>query len=47
MVAAGESLADLAGRYAVSIETLQRANNLASDAVVAGTVLEIPTTSGT
>jgi N-acetylmuramoyl-L-alanine amidase len=47
VVAAGESLADLAGRYAVSIETLQRANNLASDALVAGTVLEIPTTSGT
>ena len=47
VVAAGESLAELAGRYAVSIETLQQANNLATNAVVAGTVLEIPSTSGT
>ena len=47
VVAAGESLSDLAGRYAVSIETLQRANNLAGDAIVVGTELEIPTTSGT
>ena len=47
VVAVGESLAELAGRYAVSIETLQRANNLAGDSLVAGSILEIPTTSGT
>ena len=47
VVAVGESLAELAGRYAVSIETLQRANNLAGDSLVAGSILEIPSTSGT
>lgn len=47
VVAAGESLVDLAGRYAVSVETLQRVNNLAGNALVAGTVLEIPAASGT
>lgn len=46
VVANGESLSELAGRYAVSVETLQRANKLAGDVLVAGTVLEIPTTSG-
>jgi N-acetylmuramoyl-L-alanine amidase len=47
VVSAGESLAELAGRYAVSIESLQRANNFAGDTLVAGTVIEIPAASGT
>ena len=47
VVAAGESLAELAGRYDVSIETLQRTNGLAGDTLVAGTVLQIPAASGT
>jgi len=47
VVATGESLAELAGRYDVSIETLQRANGLDGDTLVAGTVLQIPATSGT
>jgi N-acetylmuramoyl-L-alanine amidase len=47
VVAAGESLTELAGRYAVSIESLQRLNNLAGDALMAGTVIEIPAASGT
>jgi N-acetylmuramoyl-L-alanine amidase len=47
VVAAGESLTELAGRYDVSIETLQRANGLDGDALVAGTVLQIPAASGT
>jgi N-acetylmuramoyl-L-alanine amidase len=47
VVAAGESLADVAGRYAVSVESLQRVNNLAGNALIAGTVLQIPASSGT
>ena len=46
VVAAGESLSELAGRYSVSVETLQRVNNLSGDSLVAGTVIEIPTSSG-
>lgn len=42
VVAAGESLNDVAGRYAVSLDALLRANNLAADGVPAGTVLDIP-----
>jgi N-acetylmuramoyl-L-alanine amidase len=42
VVAAGESLNDVAGRYAVSLDALLRANNLATDGVPAGTVLDIP-----
>lgn len=47
VVAAGESLSDVAGRYSVSIESLQRANGLANPLLQAGTVLEIPVASGT
>ncbi len=42
VVAAGESLDEVAGRYAVSLDALLRANNLASAGVAAGTVLDIP-----
>lgn len=42
VVAAGESLTDVAGRYAVSLDALLEANQLAADAVPAGTVLDIP-----
>jgi N-acetylmuramoyl-L-alanine amidase len=42
VVAAGESLDDVAGRYAVSRDALLRANNLAADGVPAGTILDIP-----
>lgn len=47
VVAAGESLTELAGRYSVSVESLQRANNIAGDALLTGTVIEIPVSSGT
>jgi len=48
VVAAGESLSELAGRYAVSVESLQSHNKLADDTLRVGTVLEIPArTSGT
>lgn len=46
VVAAGESLPDVAGRYSVSVESLKRANNLAGDRLASGTVLEIPFASG-
>ena len=47
VVAAGESLTELAGRYAVSVDSLQRLNNIAGDALMAGTVIEIPASNGT
>jgi N-acetylmuramoyl-L-alanine amidase len=47
VVAAGESLTELAGRYSVSVESIQRLNNIAGDALMAGTVIVIPTSSGT
>ncbi len=47
VVSVGESLTELASRYAVSVESLQRVNNLAGNALIAGTVLEIPVASGT
>ncbi len=46
VVASGESLPDVAGRYSVSVESLRRANNLAGDRLASGTVLEIPFASG-
>ena len=46
VVAAGESLPEVAGRYSVSIESLRRANNIAGDRLASGTVLEIPAASG-
>lgn len=42
VVASGESLDDVAVRYAVSPEALRRANGIAGAAVAAGTVLAIP-----
>jgi N-acetylmuramoyl-L-alanine amidase len=48
VVVAGESLSELAGRYAVSVESLQSHNKLPDDTLRVGTVLEIPArTSGT
>lgn len=46
VVAAGESLHEVAGRYSVSVESLRRANSLAGDRLASGTVLEIPFASG-
>ncbi len=46
VVAAGESLHEVAGRYSVSVESLRRANGLAGDRLASGTVLEIPFASG-
>jgi N-acetylmuramoyl-L-alanine amidase len=46
VIAAGESLYDVAGRYSVSVESLRRANNLADDRPASGTVLEIPFATG-
>jgi len=45
VVMAGESLSELAGRYAVSVESLQTHNKLAGDTLPVGTVLEIPVRS--
>jgi len=46
VVSSGESLADVAGRYAVSLESLQQVNGISADGVAAGTVLDIPYSSG-
>lgn len=46
VIAAGESLYDVAGRYSVSVESLRRTNNLADDRPASGTVLEIPFATG-
>jgi N-acetylmuramoyl-L-alanine amidase len=45
IVARGETLADVAGRYDVPVDALRRANSLGETGINAGTVLEIP--SGT
>ncbi len=42
VVAPGETLADVAGRYQVSEDSLRRANRLAGDALTAGVVLAVP-----
>jgi len=47
VVSAGESLTEVAGRYAISVESLKRHNRIADTVLTAGTVLEIPATSGT
>ncbi len=47
VVAAGESVYDIAGQYSVSAESLQRANGLAGSTLQVGSVLEIPVSSGT
>ena len=46
VIAAGESLDEVASRYSVSVESLRRANGLAGDRPASGTVLEIPFASG-
>ncbi|HET8690500.1 MAG TPA: N-acetylmuramoyl-L-alanine amidase [Steroidobacteraceae bacterium] len=42
VVSPGETLGEVAGRYAVSIDDLRRRNHLASETVATGTILEIP-----
>lgn len=42
VVESGETLAGVAGRYAVSVESLKRANRLDGEQLAAGTVLAIP-----
>ncbi|MGH8203385.1 MAG: N-acetylmuramoyl-L-alanine amidase, partial [Steroidobacteraceae bacterium] len=42
VVSPGETLVDVAGRYAVSIDELREKNHLATEAVASGTILEIP-----
>jgi N-acetylmuramoyl-L-alanine amidase len=44
VVSPGETLGDVAGRYAVSIDALRRKNSLATETVASGTILEIPVT---
>jgi N-acetylmuramoyl-L-alanine amidase len=45
VVAPGETLAEVAGRYQVSEESLRRANRLAGDVLTAGVVLAVPLAS--
>ena len=42
VVSPGETLIDVAGRYAVGIDELRRTNHLETETVASGTVLEIP-----
>jgi len=42
VVSPGETLGDVAGKYAVSIEELRRMNHLDTETVASGTILEIP-----
>lgn len=42
VVTPGETLGDVAGRYAVSIDDLRQRNHLATETVTSGTILEIP-----
>jgi N-acetylmuramoyl-L-alanine amidase len=44
VVTPGETLGDVAGRYAVSIDDLRQKNRLATETVASGTILEIPVT---
>jgi N-acetylmuramoyl-L-alanine amidase len=44
VVSPGETLVDVAGRYAVGIDELRRTNHLETETVASGTVLEIPVT---
>lgn len=46
-VAAGDTLAEIAGRYGVSVVRLKRANRLSNDRLRIGQVLEIPSKSET
>jgi len=42
VVSPGETLGDVAGRYAVSIDELRQRNHLDTETVASGTILEIP-----
>jgi N-acetylmuramoyl-L-alanine amidase len=42
VVSPGETLVDVAGRYAVGIDELRRKNHLETETVASGTILEIP-----
>jgi N-acetylmuramoyl-L-alanine amidase len=42
VVSPGETLGEVAGRYAVSVDDLRQRNHLATEAVATGTILEIP-----
>jgi LysM repeat protein len=42
VVSPGESLGDVAGRYAVSVDDLRQKNRIDGEAVASGTILEIP-----
>ena len=44
IVSPGETLVDVAGRYAVSIDELRQKNHLETETVASGTILEIPVT---
>jgi LysM repeat protein len=46
VVSPGETLGDVAGRYAVSVDALRRQNRVDGEQVASGTILEIPV-SGT
>jgi N-acetylmuramoyl-L-alanine amidase len=46
VVSPGETLVDVAGRYAVSIDELRRRNRLETETIASGSILEIPV-SGT
>jgi N-acetylmuramoyl-L-alanine amidase len=42
VVSPGETLGQVAGRYAVSVDALRRANRLDTETIASGTILEIP-----
>jgi N-acetylmuramoyl-L-alanine amidase len=44
VVTPGETLGEVAGRYAVSVDELRRLNRLQTETVASGTILEIPVT---
>ena len=44
VVSPGETLGDVAGRYAVSVDDLRQKNRIAGETVASGTILEIPVT---
>ncbi len=44
VVSPGETLGDVAGRYAVSVDDLRQMNRLETETVASGTILEIPVT---
>jgi murein DD-endopeptidase MepM/ murein hydrolase activator NlpD len=45
-VASGDTLASIAGKFDVSVETVKWANDLKSDTITTGDILEIPPVSG-